>query len=128
MAVFEILHEVGIPAGVVNLVTALDPAPIGEVFCTHPEVKTDIYRLHCRGKSWRRPPRRRLKRVSMELGGTRPSLCSTMPTRSTPPGGGALVKFLNTGQACISPNRIFVQRKILAPFLDTLRSASAAGG
>ena len=31
-----------------------------------------------------------------------------------------LVKFLNTGQACISPNRIFVHRKIAEPFLDTL--------
>jgi succinate-semialdehyde dehydrogenase/glutarate-semialdehyde dehydrogenase len=36
--------------------------------------------------------------------------------------GVSLVKFLNTGQACISPNRIFVQRRILEPFLDTLQA------
>ncbi len=31
-----------------------------------------------------------------------------------------LVKFLNTGQACISPNRIFVHGDILDGFLETL--------
>ena len=36
--------------------------------------------------------------------------------------GVSLVKFLNTGQACISPNRIFVQRRILDPFLETLQA------
>jgi succinate-semialdehyde dehydrogenase/glutarate-semialdehyde dehydrogenase len=35
--------------------------------------------------------------------------------------GAAAVKFLNTGQACISPNRIFVQRSIAGPFLETLQ-------
>jgi len=33
--------------------------------------------------------------------------------------GASLVKFLNTGQACISPNRIFVQRGIIDVFLAT---------
>ena len=34
--------------------------------------------------------------------------------------GASLVKFLNTGQACISPNRIYVQRGIADQFLATL--------
>ena len=40
------------------------------------------------------------------------------------------MKFLNTGQACISPNRIFVQRDNLEPFVSTLAervSAMTAG-
>ena len=32
------------------------------------------------------------------------------------------MKFLNTGQACISPNRMFVHRDALAPFTDELVS------
>ncbi|MDQ1379244.1 MAG: succinate-semialdehyde dehydrogenase / glutarate-semialdehyde dehydrogenase, partial [Acidimicrobiaceae bacterium] len=32
----------------------------------------------------------------------------------------ALVKFLNTGQACICPNRLFVHRSIAEPFIATL--------
>ncbi|MEE4147134.1 MAG: aldehyde dehydrogenase family protein, partial [Halieaceae bacterium] len=39
IAVFEILDEAGIPPGAVNLVTAADPAPIGEEFCTNPDVR-----------------------------------------------------------------------------------------
>ena len=34
IAVFDILHEAGLPAGVANLVTTLDPAPVGKEFCT----------------------------------------------------------------------------------------------
>jgi succinate-semialdehyde dehydrogenase/glutarate-semialdehyde dehydrogenase len=33
-----------------------------------------------------------------------------------------LVKFLNTGQACISPNRIFVHREHLDPFIQEAES------
>src|SRR3546814_17970318 len=33
-----------------------------------------------------------------------------------------MVKMLNTGQACISPNRMFVQRTVMQPFLDELVS------
>ena len=122
VAVFEILHEVGIPAGVVNLVTALDPAPIGEAFCTHPDVrKLTFTGSTAVGKKLAQAAAPQLKRVSMELGGHAPFIVFDDADPVHAARGVALVKFLNTGQACISPNRIFVQRKILAPFLDTLR-------
>lgn len=122
VAVFEILHEVGIPAGVVNLVTALDPAPIGEAFCTHPDVrKLTFTGSTAVGKTLAQAAAPQLKRVSMELGGHAPFIVFDDADPVHAAKGVALVKFLNTGQACISPNRIFVQRKILAPFLDTLR-------
>ena len=37
--VFKILQEAGIPDGVVNLITALDPEPIGLEFVENPQVK-----------------------------------------------------------------------------------------
>jgi len=37
--VFKLLEQAGVPAGVVNLVTASRPAPIGKVFCEHPSVR-----------------------------------------------------------------------------------------
>ena len=37
--VFKILAQAGIPAGVANLVTALNPAPVGETFVTNPLVR-----------------------------------------------------------------------------------------
>ena len=35
---FKTLEEAGVPKGVINLVTAKDPAPVGEEFVTNPKV------------------------------------------------------------------------------------------
>ena len=56
----------------------------------------------------------------MELGGHAPFIVFDDADPVHAAKGASLVKFLNTGQACISPNRIFVQRKILEPFIHTL--------
>ena len=70
IAVYEILHEVGLPAGVVNLVTASDPRPIGEEFCTNPSVrKLTFTGSTAVGKKLATDAAAQLKRVSMELGG-----------------------------------------------------------
>ena len=123
IAVFNILEEAGFPAGVANLVTASDPKPIGDVFCTHPVVR----KLTCTGstavgKHLAQASAPQLKRVSMELGGHAPFIVYDDADPVHAAKGVSLVKFLNTGQACISPNRIFVQRRILEPFLETLKS------
>nr|MCH9669854.1 aldehyde dehydrogenase family protein [Gammaproteobacteria bacterium] len=39
--------------------------------------------------------------------------------------GAQLVKFLNTGQACISPNRLFVHRSLVDTFTETLAGRAA---
>tara|TARA_R110001592_G_scaffold295594_2_gene565813 strand:+ start:173954 stop:175375 length:1422 start_codon:yes stop_codon:yes gene_type:complete len=122
VAVFEILHEVGFPPGVVNLVTAADPAPIGDEFCSNPLVKKLTFTGSTAvGKKLAQAAAIQLKRVSMELGGHAPFIVFDDANPVHAAKGVSLVKFLNTGQACISPNRIFVQRSMLAPFLETLQ-------
>jgi len=121
VAVFEILEEAGIPAGVVNLVTAQDPAPIGDEFCRNPTVrKLTFTGSTAVGKKLAQDAAPQLKRVSMELGGHAPFIVFDDADPVHAAKGVSLVKFLNTGQACISPNRILVQRSILEPFLTTL--------
>ena len=123
VAVFEILHEVGIPAGVVNLITAQDPKPIGEEFCTNPKVrKLTFTGSTAVGKRLAQNAAPQLKRVSMELGGHAPFIVFDDADPVHAAKGVSLVKFLNTGQACISPNRIFVQRGVVESFLGTLQS------
>ena len=116
--IFKIFQEVGIPGGVVNLVTARDPAPIGEEFLTNPQVRkltftgsTAVGKLLARGAA------EQMKRVSLELGGHAPFIVFDDVDPVYAAKGAMLVKFLNTGQACISPNRIFVQRRIIADFV-----------
>ncbi len=122
VAVFEILHEAGLPPGVANLVTVSDPKPVGEIFCTHRAIrKLTFTGSTAVGKSLAQAAAPQLKRVSMELGGHAPFIVFDDADPVHAAKGVSLVKFLNTGQACISPNRIFVQRKILDSFLDTLQ-------
>ncbi|MDG1012139.1 MAG: aldehyde dehydrogenase family protein, partial [Luminiphilus sp.] len=122
VAVFEILHEAGLPAGVANLVTVSDPKAVGEIFCTHRAIrKLTFTGSTAVGKSLAQAAAPQLKRVSMELGGHAPFIVFDDADPVHAAKGVSLVKFLNTGQACISPNRIFVQRKILDSFLDTLQ-------
>jgi len=120
---FKIFEEAGLPAGVVNLVTTENPAPIGEEFVSNPKIakltftgSTNVGKMLAQGAA------ANLKRVSMELGGHAPFIVFDDADPEHAAKGLSLVKFLNTGQACISPNRIFVHKSIAEPFIDTLQA------
>ena len=126
LAMVETLTDAGVPAGVLNLVTTSNPAPIGEVFLNDPRIskitftgstKVGRYLAGAAGQS--------LKRVSMELGGHAPFIVYPDADPVHAAKGAALVKFLNTGQACISPNRFYVHQDILEPFVETLSTRVA---
>jgi len=122
IAIFKILEEAGLPAGVANLVTALDPRPIGEAFCTNPKVRKITFTGSTAvGKKLAQDAAPQFKRVSMELGGHAPFIVFEDADPVHAAKGATLVKFLNTGQACISPNRIFVHRKMLPTFVETMQ-------
>ena len=119
MAIFKVFHDARIPAGVVNLVTALDPSPIGDEFVSNPGVRkltftgsTAVGKLLAKGAA------EQMKRVSLELGGHAPFIVFEDADPKQAATGAMLVKFLNTGQACISPNRIFVHRNHVDAFLQ----------
>ena len=119
--VFRILDDVGLPSGVANLVTAADPVPVGDVLLTDPAVgkltftgSTEV------GKMIARRAADQLKRVSLELGGHAPFLVFEDADPAHAAKGAAMVKLLNTGQACISPNRLYVHRSLKDEFLRVL--------
>ena len=122
-AIFEILHEAGVPAGVMNMVTAQNPVPIGDVFTSDQRVKkltftgsTAVGRLLA-GKA-----AASLQRVSVELGGHAPFIVYPDADPEQAAKGAAALKFLNSGQACISPNRLYVHRDAADAFVGTLTS------
>ncbi|MET7400591.1 NAD-dependent succinate-semialdehyde dehydrogenase [Dactylosporangium sp. NPDC005572] len=121
MAVFRILEDAGVPAGVVNLVTSADPATVGEELLNSAEVRKITFTGSTEvGKLIARSAASTVKRVSLELGGHAPFIVFGDADPVHAAKGAALVKFLNTGQACISPNRIFVHRSIANEFLAAL--------
>lgn len=117
--IFKILAEAEIPAGVANLVTAADPKPIGEEFVTNPAVRKITFTGSTGvGKMLAQGAAEQMKRISLELGGHAPFLVFDDANPQYAAKGASLVKFLNTGQACISPNRIFVHKSIVEPFTE----------
>ena len=121
IAMFKIFEQAGFPPGVLNLVTVAQPAATGELFCTHPAVRKLTFTGSTPvGKHLATLAAPHLKRVSMELGGHAPAVVFNDCDPVHAAKGLSLVKFLNTGQACISPNRIFVQRDVAEPFLAEL--------
>ncbi|UCE63451.1 MAG: NAD-dependent succinate-semialdehyde dehydrogenase [Nitrospirota bacterium] len=121
--VFKILEEAGIPRGVANLVTALNPKPIGEEFLANPKVRkltftgsTEVGKLLAQGAA------AQMKRISLELGGHAPFIVFHDADPIHAAKGAILVKFLNTGQACISPNRIFVHNRVIADFVQEAKA------
>jgi succinate-semialdehyde dehydrogenase/glutarate-semialdehyde dehydrogenase len=116
---FKIFEKAAIPGGVVNLLTALDPEPIGQEFLANPKVRKMTFTGSTEiGKYLAKGAAEQMKRISLELGGHAPFIVFEDADPVYAAKGAMLVKFLNTGQACISPNRIFVHRSILSPFLE----------
>jgi succinate-semialdehyde dehydrogenase / glutarate-semialdehyde dehydrogenase len=116
---FRVFEDAGIPAGVVNLVTASDPLPVADELLTNRAVRKISFTGSTEvGKEIARRAADQLKRVSLELGGHAPFLVFPDADPVHAAKGAALVKFLNTGQACICPNRFFVHRSIAEPFVE----------
>jgi len=115
--IFKVLQEAGVPEGVTNLVTALDPAPIGEEFVSNDAVRKITFTgSTATGKMLAREAAEDMKRVSLELGGHAPFLVLKDADPVFAAKGAVLVKYLNTGQACICPNRLFVHESGVEAF------------
>lgn len=126
-ATIQVFHDAGVPAGVINMVTALNPAPIGEVFTSDPRVaKLTFTGSTAVGRKLAAAAGASLKRISVELGGHAPFIVlpDADPVRAAK--GAAALKFLNAGQACISPNRLYVHRSQADAFVATMTERVAA--
>jgi succinate-semialdehyde dehydrogenase/glutarate-semialdehyde dehydrogenase len=121
IAVCKILDEVGLPPGVVNLVPTADPVPVAAELLGAPEVRKLTFTGSTEvGKLLMAQAATTMKRVSMELGGHAPFIVYDDADPKRAATGAAMVKVLNTGQACICPNRLYVQRGVADAFVEAL--------
>lgn len=126
-AVFTVFEDAGFPPGVANLVTTSRPAEVGDRLLDDVRVRKLTFTGSTEiGTMLAARAAATMKRVSLELGGHAPMIVFDDADPEHAAKGASLVKFLNTGQACISPNRIYVQRGILDRFLEVLTSRTAA--
>jgi succinate-semialdehyde dehydrogenase / glutarate-semialdehyde dehydrogenase len=129
LAVAKLAEEAGLPVGVFNVVTGdADDAPvIGAELTSNPIVRklgftgsTEV------GKLLMEQCARQVKKVSLELGGNAPFLVFDDADLDAAVVGAVLCKYRNSGQTCISANRILVQDSVHDEFLRRLTEAVTA--
>ncbi len=118
LALAELAHRAGIPAGVLSMVTG-DPEPIVGELCANPTVRalsftgsTEVGRLLLAQGA---PT---VKKMSMELGGHAPFIVFPGADIEDAAYGAVQAKFQTTGQDCLAANRIFVHRDDYEQFLE----------
>lgn len=117
-------EEVGLPAGVVNVVTG-SAAEIGEELCTNPLVRKITFTGSTEvGKKLIQMSASTVKKVSMELGGNAPFLVFDDADLDRAVEGAVMAKYRNSGQTCVCTNRFFVQAGIYDRFVEKFAAAS----
>ena len=125
LAIAVLAEEAGMPGGVFSVVTG-NAAPIGEEMTSNPIVrKLGFTGSTGIGKMLMAACAKSLKKVSLELGGNAPFIVFDDADLDQAVAGALLCKFRNSGQTCISANRIFVQEGIYDAFLERLVEAAA---
>jgi succinate-semialdehyde dehydrogenase/glutarate-semialdehyde dehydrogenase len=135
LAVAALAEEAGVPPGVFSVVTgAAEDAPeIGREMTSSPLVrKVGFTGSNAVGKLLMAQCAAGLKKISLELGGNAPFIVFDDADLEQAVAGAVVCKYRNSGQTCISANRILVQDGIyddfLAAFLERVRGLKVADG
>ncbi|TWG86398.1 succinate-semialdehyde dehydrogenase/glutarate-semialdehyde dehydrogenase [Cupriavidus gilardii J11] len=123
LAMAELAHRAGIPAGVINVVTgdAGRSVEIGKALCASPVVRhlsftgsTPVGRIlmeQCAPT---------IKKVALELGGHAPFIVFDDADLDAAVEGAIASKYRNAGQTCVCTNRFYAHESIYDAFVDKL--------
>jgi succinate-semialdehyde dehydrogenase/glutarate-semialdehyde dehydrogenase len=121
LAAGELAIRAGIPAGVINLLTADSDNSIaaGKVFCSSDIVRhisftgsTEVGRILMAQSA---PT---VKKLSLELGGNAPFIVFDDADIDSAVEGAMASKYRNAGQTCVCANRIYVQESVYDAFVQ----------
>jgi succinate-semialdehyde dehydrogenase/glutarate-semialdehyde dehydrogenase len=113
----QILHDAGVPAGVVNVVTTTNTGPVSERIISDPRLrKLSFTGSTPVGVKLLQQAAPGVLRTSMELGGNAPFVVFEDADLDKAVEGAMLAKFRNIGQACTAANRFIVQRSVVEEF------------
>ncbi|MCK0744001.1 NAD-dependent succinate-semialdehyde dehydrogenase [Chromohalobacter nigrandesensis] len=118
LALAKLADDAGLPAGVINVLTAEKPAEIGHVLTTDPRVrKVSFTGSTPVGKRLLAQCAETVKKASMELGGNAPFVVFDDADLDAAVEGAIASKFRNSGQTCVCTNRFLVQDGIYDAFI-----------
>jgi succinate-semialdehyde dehydrogenase/glutarate-semialdehyde dehydrogenase len=121
LAAAALAMRAGIPAGVLNMVTAdaENSIAVGKVICASPVVRhlsftgsTEVGRILMAQSA---PT---VKKLSLELGGNAPFLVFDDADIDSAVEGAFASKYRNAGQTCVCSNRIYVQSGVYEQFIE----------
>lgn len=126
LALAKLAEEAGIPAGVLNVVTADtdDARQVGDVLTASPVVRklsftgstgVGIHLMQASAPT--------LKKLSLELGGNAPFIVFDDADLEAAVAGAIISKYRNAGQTCVCANRIYVQSGIYPAFIEKFTQA-----
>ena len=120
----ELMMEIGLPDGVVNIVTGFGPGA-GSSIAEHPDIdkvaftgSTDVGKLILKASAGN------LKKVSLELGGKAPNIIFPDADLDQAVPTSMMGVYFNSGQVCCAGTRIFVQRDRYDEVVDKLANFS----
>jgi aminomuconate-semialdehyde/2-hydroxymuconate-6-semialdehyde dehydrogenase len=118
----EAMHDAGIPNGVYNVVHGFGPGSAGEFLTQHPGVNAITFTGESRtGAAIMKAVAPTVKPVSFELGGKNAAIVFADCNFEEAIRGLSEAVFLNTGQVCLCVERVYVERKIFAEFVNALK-------
>lgn len=127
--VIEALQDAGLPAGVVNFVTnaPADAAAVVEAMIAHPAVRRINFTGSTRvGRLIGQTAARHLKPAILELGGKAPFIVLDDADIPAAVAGCTFGAFANSGQICMSTERIIVDAQIADDFVARLTARAQA--
>ena len=121
LALAELAERAGVPAGVFSVITGNDTRAIGGRLTAHQLVRKVTFTGSTEvGRVLLAQSAATIKKCSMELGGNAPFIIFDDADLDAAVEGVVASKYRNTGQACISANRVLVQDGVFDAFADKL--------
>ena len=127
LAVAALLEEVGLPAGVLNVVTTSRPGPVVETMLTDRRTRMVSFTGSTEvGRVLLRTAADHVLKCAMELGGNAPFVVLADADVDAALDGAMVAKMRNGGQACTAANRFYVHDSVHDAFVEGLIARMAA--
>ena len=125
LALVELAHRAGIPAGVLSVVTGSAGEVGGELTGNSLVRKLSFTGSTEIGRKLMEECAKDIKKVSLELGGNAPFIVFDDADLDKAVEGAIISKYRNNGQTCVCANRIYVQDGVYDAFAQKLAAAVA---
>jgi len=117
----QVMHEVGVPAGVFNVLHGFGPGATGEALVSHPDVQAVAFTGETStGAAIMRSAAPSVKALSFELGGKNAALIFADADFEAALAGTMRSVFSNCGQVCLCSERVYVERPLFERFVAGL--------